>query len=274
MEVFPEELHQLEDSLCIGEEIPTPRDHFFLESWNPKFTLVWSAVCVCCWEQVGGSIMAGCGRRSAQSRRYEQNRKIKKFVKGLKPSLKARLLELYPHCLEEVLGVPNKQENKMESYQGEKEAQNEGVPKPFQRQDRKKKKLMEGQQSTVASGSEKPECIHCRKCHGGNACWRKEGRCLRCGSKDHRLRECPNLKTKFISRDVSSTAIKEQGLAGDDFGDVTTVGGQDLDANCQDCYWRPHPWTPIHSGRPPPGRQPPVGGQPLDVNYAVDYNRC
>ncbi|MQL83627.1 hypothetical protein Taro_016134, partial [Colocasia esculenta] len=170
----------------------------------------------------GVQTMAGRGRRSAQSRRYEQNRKIKKFVKGLKPSLKARLLELDPRSLEEVLGMANRQESRVGSYQGGNEAQKEGVPKPFQRQDRKKKKLMEGQQPTVASGSEKPECIHCGKCHGGNACWRKEGRCLRCGSKGHRLKQCPNLKTKFISRDVSSTAIKEQGLAGDDLNDDTT----------------------------------------------------
>ncbi|MQL83461.1 hypothetical protein Taro_015953 [Colocasia esculenta] len=32
-------------------------------------------------------------------------------------------------------------------------------------------------------------------------------------------------------------------------------------------------WTPTHSGRPPPGHQPPVGGQTIDVNCAVDYNR-
>ncbi|MQM20709.1 hypothetical protein Taro_053739, partial [Colocasia esculenta] len=113
--------------------------------------------------------MAGRGRRNAQSRRCGAN-----------------------------------QRNKVESYQGENEAQKEEAPKPFRRQDRKMKKLMEGQQSTVASGSEKPECIHCGKRHGGNACWRMEGRCHRCGSKDHRLKECPNLKTKFVSRDAPS----------------------------------------------------------------------
>ncbi|MQL87748.1 hypothetical protein Taro_020277 [Colocasia esculenta] len=81
------------------------------------------------------------------------------------------------------------------------------------------KKLMDAQKSTVASGSGKSERIHCGKRHGGNACWRAEGKCLRCGSKDHRLKECPNLKTKFIPRSASSAAIKEQGLAGDDLGD-------------------------------------------------------
>ncbi|MQL69928.1 hypothetical protein Taro_002240 [Colocasia esculenta] len=77
--------------------------------------------------------MAGRGRRSAQSRRYEHSCKIKKFVKGLKPSLKARILEFDPRSLEEALSMANRQESRVESYQGEKEAQKEGVPEPFQR---------------------------------------------------------------------------------------------------------------------------------------------
>ncbi|MQM17520.1 hypothetical protein Taro_050492 [Colocasia esculenta] len=159
--------------------------------------------------------MAGRGRHSAQSRRYEQNRKIKKFVRGLKPSVRARLLELDSRTLEETLGLATERENEVEAHRGKEEP-----PKPFQRQNRKMKELMDAQKSTVASGSGKPECIHCGKRHGGNVCWRAEGKCLRCGSKDHKLKECPNLKTKFIPRSVSSAAIKEQGLPGDDLGDV------------------------------------------------------
>ncbi|MQL75464.1 hypothetical protein Taro_007852 [Colocasia esculenta] len=53
--------------------------------------------------------MTGCGKRSAQSRRYEQNRKLKNFVKGLKPSVRAMLLELDSHTLEGILGVATKQ---------------------------------------------------------------------------------------------------------------------------------------------------------------------
>ena len=124
--------------------------------------------------------MAGRGRRNAQSRRYEQNRKLKNFVKGLKPSVRTRLLELDSRTLEEVLGVATKQENKVESYQGENEAQKEEAPKPFQKQDRKMKKLMEGQQSTVASGSEKPECIHCGK---RSTSWRRCRRRRRRGER-------------------------------------------------------------------------------------------
>ncbi|MQM03087.1 hypothetical protein Taro_035866 [Colocasia esculenta] len=94
------------------------------------------------------------------------------------------------------------------------------------------KKLMDAQKSTVASGSGKPECIHCGKCHGGNARWRAEGKCLSCGSKDHRLKECPNLKTKFNPRSASSAAIKEQGLAGDDLGDI--IAGETCAASLEE----------------------------------------
>ncbi|MQM14678.1 hypothetical protein Taro_047614 [Colocasia esculenta] len=151
--------------------------------------------------------MAGHGRRSAQSRRYEQNRKLKNFVKGLKPSVKARLLELDSLILGELLGVTTQQENGAGSLLEGEATPKENMIKPFQRQDKKKEKPLESQQSIVASSIEKPECTQCGKRHGGKACWRKEGRCLKCGSKDHRLKECPNLKTKFTPRGASSTAI-------------------------------------------------------------------
>ncbi|MQM10867.1 hypothetical protein Taro_043765 [Colocasia esculenta] len=173
--------------------------------------------------------MAGRGRRSAQSRRYEQNRKLKNFVKGLKPSVRAKLLELDSHALEEILGVATKQESRAGPLQEGEATPKEDVTKPFQRQDKEKEKLVESQQSTVTSISEKPECIQCGKRHEGNACWRKEGRCLKYGSKEHRLKECPNLKTKFAPRGASSTTIKEQGVAGDDLGDVTTGTYQPID---------------------------------------------
>ncbi|MQM11869.1 hypothetical protein Taro_044777 [Colocasia esculenta] len=105
--------------------------------------------------------MAGRGRRSAQFRRYEQNRKLKNFVKRLKPSVRAKLLELDSRTLEEILGVATKQESRVGPLQG---------------QDKKKEKLVENPKSTVTSISEKPECIQCGKRHGGSACWRKEGR--------------------------------------------------------------------------------------------------
>ncbi|MQL68649.1 hypothetical protein Taro_000928 [Colocasia esculenta] len=195
---------------------------------------------MCCWEQVEGNIgcsqvlqkkltatsldiMAGRGRRNAQSRRYEQNCMLKNFVKGLKPSVRTRLLELYSRTLEEVLGMATKQENKVESYQGENEAQKEEAPKPFQRQDRKMKKHMEGQQSTVASGSEKPECIHCGKRHGGNGCWRMEGSAF--------MHEILGLSVFRLHSAAGGQDLDAKTLLAARPGHQPPVGGHPLDAN-------------------------------------------
>ncbi|MQL80974.1 hypothetical protein Taro_013422 [Colocasia esculenta] len=81
------------------------------------------------------------------------------------------------------------------------------------RQKRKMKKLMKRQQPTmvpiestfqsvVLVGNEKPVCVHCGKRHGGDVCWTRLGRCLKCGGKDHRIKDCLNQKKRFIPRDV------------------------------------------------------------------------
>ncbi|MQL91534.1 hypothetical protein Taro_024149 [Colocasia esculenta] len=79
----------------------------------------------------------------------------------------------------------------------------------------------------MVPGSEKPECVHCGKRHGGDVCWLKERRCLKCGSKDHQIRECPRLK-KLVPRGVPATATtklaaptKEKVLIGDDIDGIT-----------------------------------------------------
>ncbi|MQL68180.1 hypothetical protein Taro_000468, partial [Colocasia esculenta] len=91
--------------------------------------------------------------------------------------------------------------------------QDRGLGEPFQRQKRKMKKLMKRQQtsmvpiestflSVVLAGNEKPVCVHCGKRHGGDVCWTRLGRCLKCGSKNHRIKDCPNQKKRFIPPDV------------------------------------------------------------------------
>ncbi|MQL93289.1 hypothetical protein Taro_025935, partial [Colocasia esculenta] len=103
------------------------------------------------WRKAILKTMAGRGRRGAQSRRYEQNRKLKNFVKGLKPSVRTRLLELDSRTLGELLGVTTHQEKGSGSL-----PEGEATPK---------EKPLESQQSTVASSIEKPECTQCGKRH-------------------------------------------------------------------------------------------------------------
>ncbi|MQL91864.1 hypothetical protein Taro_024484, partial [Colocasia esculenta] len=117
--------------------------------------------------------MTSSSKRDARAREYEQRRRVRRFVIRLNPSLRARLLESDPRTLDEALSAAK------------------SAP-----------------QSIASTASEKPKCVHCSKHHGGNLCWKKEGRCLKCGGKDHRIRECPMLK-KFVPRGVTAIAIKK-----------------------------------------------------------------
>ncbi|MQM21500.1 hypothetical protein Taro_054542 [Colocasia esculenta] len=48
---------------------------------------------------------------------------------------------------------------------------------------------------TPAASNNKPRCKHCDKMgHTAKECWRKEGACLRCGSREHHIPDCPLLK--------------------------------------------------------------------------------
>ncbi|MQM06852.1 hypothetical protein Taro_039682 [Colocasia esculenta] len=47
----------------------------------------------------------------------------------------------------------------------------------------------------VPNTPSKSHCKHCNKPdHTADECWRKVGTCLRCGSREHRIPECPLLK--------------------------------------------------------------------------------
>ncbi|MQL99482.1 hypothetical protein Taro_032204, partial [Colocasia esculenta] len=117
--------------------------------------------------------IASHGKGGDRAREYAQRRKVEKFVMKLRPSLRAKLLEFDPDTLEEVLSAASKKRSRVETCQ-----------------------------------EEKPECEHCGKRHGGGVCWLKSRRCLKCGSKDHRIKECPNLK-ELVPRDVPATATTE-----------------------------------------------------------------
>ncbi|MQL84906.1 hypothetical protein Taro_017413, partial [Colocasia esculenta] len=94
-------------------------------------------------------------------------------------------------------------QGEMEQYLEEKKASQKRPAATFQRQD-KKKAVYQTQQRSVAVGSTqvpsvnspgvKKECPHCGKTHGGSECWLVVGRCLKCESSDHKIRDCPRLQ--------------------------------------------------------------------------------
>ncbi|MQL78085.1 hypothetical protein Taro_010507, partial [Colocasia esculenta] len=119
------------------------------------------------------------------------------------PSLRTRLVA-FEHCtFDEALSATCRQEGEMEQYLEEKKASQKRPAATFQRQDRKKT-VYQTPQRTVAVGSSqvpsvrspgvKKECPHCGKTHGGSECWLVAGRCLKCRSSDHKIKDCPRLQ--------------------------------------------------------------------------------
>ncbi|MQM17612.1 hypothetical protein Taro_050584, partial [Colocasia esculenta] len=132
----------------------------------------------------------------------DERRKTKKFVMGLKPSLRTRLVAFDHRRLDEALSISYRQEGEMEQYLEEKKASQKRPAATFQRQDKKKTVYQTPQKPVAVSNSQVPsvrspgvkkKCPHCGKTHGGSECWLVASRCLKCGSSDHKIKECPRL---------------------------------------------------------------------------------
>ncbi|MQM18758.1 hypothetical protein Taro_051753 [Colocasia esculenta] len=145
----------------------------------------------------------------------DERRKTKKFVMGLKPSLRTRLVAFDHRTLDEALSAACRQEGEMEQYLEEKKASQKRPAATFQRQD-KKKVVYQTQQRSVAVGSTqepsvrspgvKKECPHCGRTHGGSECWMITRKCFKCGSSDHKIKDCPRLQ-QGAQRGASAPAV-------------------------------------------------------------------
>ncbi|MQL93277.1 hypothetical protein Taro_025918 [Colocasia esculenta] len=90
------------------------------------------------------------------------------------------------------------------ALQAQMEAQEGVTPAaPFQQQDKKKAAYQTPQRPMAASSTQVPsqrspgvkkECPHCEKTHGGTKCWLVAGKCLMCGSSDHKIKDCLRLQ--------------------------------------------------------------------------------
>ncbi|MQL99943.1 hypothetical protein Taro_032677 [Colocasia esculenta] len=65
---------------------------------------------------------------------------------------------------------------------------------------------------SVRSPGVKKECPHCGKTHGGSECWLVAGRCLKCGSSDHKIKDCPRLQ-QGAQRGAPAPAVAAAALA-------------------------------------------------------------
>ncbi|MQL73530.1 hypothetical protein Taro_005872, partial [Colocasia esculenta] len=133
----------------------------------------------------------------------DKRRKTKKIMMGLKPSLRMRLVVFDHRTLDEALSATCRQEGEMEQYLEEKKASQKRPTATFQWQDKKKAVYQTPQRSMAVGSSQVPsvrspgvkkECPHCGKTHGGTECWMITGKCLKCGSSDHKIKDCPRLQ--------------------------------------------------------------------------------
>ncbi|MQM18698.1 hypothetical protein Taro_051693 [Colocasia esculenta] len=83
----------------------------------------------------------------------------------------------------EALSTACRQEGEMEQYLEEKKASQKRPAAPFQ-----------SQVPSQRSPSGQKECPHCGRAHGGTECWKLTGKCLKCGSSEHRINDCPRLQ--------------------------------------------------------------------------------
>ncbi|MQL95710.1 hypothetical protein Taro_028380 [Colocasia esculenta] len=60
-------------------------------------------------------------------------------------------------------------------------------------------------QSPSFQPSDKKMCPHCKRAHGGTECWKLAGKCLKCGSTEHQIRDCPRLQ-QFAQRGAPAPA--------------------------------------------------------------------
>ncbi|MQL77951.1 hypothetical protein Taro_010372 [Colocasia esculenta] len=104
------------------------------------------------------------------------------------------------------------QEGEMEQYLEEKKASQKRPAATFQWQDKKKMVYQTPQRSVTVSNSQVPsvrspgvkkECPNCEKTNGGSECWLVAGRCLKCGSSDHKIKDCPRLQQGGVVGDVA-----------------------------------------------------------------------
>ncbi|MQL71406.1 hypothetical protein Taro_003734 [Colocasia esculenta] len=86
----------------------------------------------------------------------DERRKTKKFVMGLKPSLRTRLVAFDHRTLDEALSAACRQEGEMEQYLEEKKASQKRPAATFQRQDKRKTVYQTPQKQVAVSNYQVP----------------------------------------------------------------------------------------------------------------------
>ncbi|MQM13685.1 hypothetical protein Taro_046611 [Colocasia esculenta] len=118
--------------------------------------------------------------------------------------------------LDEALSAAYRQEGEMEQYLEEKKASQKRPTARFQRQDKKKAVYQVPQHPVTTNSAHVPsvhspgvmkQCPHCGKTHGCSECWMVAEKCLKCGSSDHKIKDCLRLQQGVQRRAPAPAAV-------------------------------------------------------------------
>ncbi|MQM22631.1 hypothetical protein Taro_055686 [Colocasia esculenta] len=92
--------------------------------------------------------------------------------------------------------------------------------------DRKKAEYQSPQRPVAASSQQaasprspgirpngKKDCPHCGRTHEGTECWKLVGKCLKCGSSEHQIRDYPRLQQRVQCGASAPAAVAAAALA-------------------------------------------------------------
>ncbi|CAA0834578.1 Unknown protein [Striga hermonthica] len=121
--------------------------------------------------------------------------KLYKFTRGLRHSLQQSLLTVRMNTYAEAVEAATRMESWMARLG---QVQNKSgknfkrpAPGPCSETPQKFQKPSESRKTPSVKNAP-PLCSHCSKVgHTPNDCWRKLGECLRCGSSQHQIKDCP-----------------------------------------------------------------------------------
>ncbi|MQL70490.1 hypothetical protein Taro_002820 [Colocasia esculenta] len=171
-----------------------------------------------------------------------------------------RLVAFDHHTLDEALSAACRQEGEMEQYLEEKKASQKRPATPFQWQDKKKAVYQSPQHPVAASSTQVPsqlspsvkkECPHCGRTHGGTECWIIVGKFLKCGSSDHKIKDCLRLQQGVQHGAPAPAAVA---VASPATGRLGRPRAQARGARTM----IPVPSVSLFSGSPPLHRDPPL----------------
>ena len=135
----------------------------------------------------------------------DECRLSKKFIKGLRPALRSKIIALDHETMQGALKAACLQEEDMDQSKDDRGRAPMKRPAPPTSQMDRGKRPMGATPQPVFRGFDKPECKECGKHHTGE-CWLRQGRCLKCGDSNHFARDCPKFKVAAAAPTVARQA--------------------------------------------------------------------